>query len=395
MDSLYLLQFAVMIFSIVNAAFVALGFLNTRWQKKRYECSRWMIVVAYLGLAWQFYMQMKNGYRASSDNLGAVFNILVYTPCISLISFAIFNIESLQHRRVFMVSGCLALYAAICAVFFIGYSTNDTPHLGWCLYVMLFLYILNIVFCVGMVAQAMVNRRRKLEELTAQDIIPFVRYARTSVVTLFVVAFITPFSILHTPLLYIAAPLVMGVILFFSLCFVSLGNCYSPLEAWLENEELISPTKPKDQDADTQDNENGIVILTESHEVSSPIPFDKERQVIIEEKLENWRASYGYRDSTMNMIALAHYIGISKRELSLYFDKCLNSTFRIWLSDIRFVAAQDLILAHPEYNNDVVSIECGFSSRTQLYRIFKAKTGLTPTAWRESVTSNQDSSIGA
>ena len=49
MDSLFLLQFACFIFMLVNAFIVALSHLHVRWENKRYERSRWMIVAALIG----------------------------------------------------------------------------------------------------------------------------------------------------------------------------------------------------------------------------------------------------------------------------------------------------------------------------------------------------------
>ena len=69
MDSLFLLQFACFIFMLVNAFFVALSYLHVRWENKRYERSRWMIVVALIGLAIQYAVQMFFGFRAMHDNL--------------------------------------------------------------------------------------------------------------------------------------------------------------------------------------------------------------------------------------------------------------------------------------------------------------------------------------
>ena len=37
---------------------------------------------------------------------------------------------------------------------------------------------------------------------------------------------------------------------------------------------------------------------------------------------------------------------------------------------------------YPDYSNDIISSECGFSSRSYLYRVFKEKEGCTPIAWR-------------
>ncbi len=68
--------------------------LYVRWVNKQYERSRWMVVFAMIGLAIQYVMQMAFGFRAADDILGAVINILIYTPCFSLIAMAIYNIET-------------------------------------------------------------------------------------------------------------------------------------------------------------------------------------------------------------------------------------------------------------------------------------------------------------
>ena len=46
MDPLFLLQFACLIFMLINAFIVAVSHLHVRWENKRYEHSRWMIVAA-------------------------------------------------------------------------------------------------------------------------------------------------------------------------------------------------------------------------------------------------------------------------------------------------------------------------------------------------------------
>ena len=83
------------------------------------------------------------------------------------------------------------------------------------------------------------------------------------------------------------------------------------------------------------------------------------------------------------MLTLSRTLCISKDELSVFFDQCMQSTFRIWLSEIRFNAAKKLMLDYPDYSNDIISVECGFSALTYLYRVFKTKEGCTPTEWRE------------
>ena len=92
----------------------------------------------------------------------------------------------------------------------------------------------------------------------------------------------------------------------------------------------------------------------------------------------------GYKDCNVNMLTLSRTLCISKNELSQFFDQCLHSNFRIWLSEIRLNAAKKMMLEYPDYSNDIISAECGFSCRTHLYRIFKIKEGCSPTEWRGS-----------
>ena len=117
-------------------------------------------------------------------------------------------------------------------------------------------------------------------------------------------------------------------------------------------------------------------------------PLSDERRDFIQKSLEAWCANLGYKDSTVNMLTLSRTLCISKDELSVFFDQYLKTTFRIWLGDIRFNAAKKMMLEFPDYSNDIISAECGFSARTYLYRIFKSKEGCTPTEWREEQVAN-------
>ena len=77
MNSLYLLQFACFIFMLINALILGITHLHVKWGNRRYEWSRWLILAGMTGLAIQYLLQMHLGFRAKSDDLGAIFNILV------------------------------------------------------------------------------------------------------------------------------------------------------------------------------------------------------------------------------------------------------------------------------------------------------------------------------
>ena len=341
MNSLFLLQFACFIFMLVNAFIVALSHLHVRWENKRYERSRWMIVVALIGLAIQYAVQMVFGFRAMHDNLGAVINILIYTPCFSLISMGIYNIETTSSNLRKMILMCSGIYAAIIVVFCVGISLHHS------LYIREGLYLMLSLCCV-------------------------------SVIILWLAVLAMPVAIFSTTLLYIVGPAVLLALLFFNLTFIALGSSYIPTEELLDKEENI-------QRCGGANGEKPLQQLSE------------ERRNFIQNSLDQWCMDLGYKDCNVNMLTLSYTLCISKNELSLFFDQCLHSNFRIWLSEIRLNAAKKMMLEYPDYSNDIISAECGFSCRTHLYRIFKTKEGCSPTEWRDfqSTYAAQNDSNGA
>ena len=364
MDSLFLLQFACFIFMLINAFFVALSHLHVRWENKRYERSRWMIVVALIGLAIQYAVQMLFGFRAMHDNLGAVVNILIYTPCFSLISMGIYNIETTRANLRKMILMCSGIYAAIIVVFCVGISLHHSLYIREGLYLMLTLFCVSVFYCIYMIIQEMIRRKNMLETMAATDLLPYVRYSRASVIILWLAVLAMPVAIFSTTLLYIVGPAVLLALLFFNLTFIALGNSYIPTEELLDKEE-------KNQRCGGAEKEKTLLRLSE------------ERRNFIQNSLDQWCMDLGYKDCNVNMLTLSRTLCISKNELSLFFDQCLHSNFRIWLSEIRLNAAKKMMLEYPDYSNDIISAECGFSCRTHLYRIFKTKEGCSPTEWRD------------
>ena len=375
---LYLLQFACLIFMFISAFFIAVTRLHVRWINRRYEWSRWMIFAALLFMAVHFFLQMYFGFRAMGEDVGAVINVLVYLPCFTLFSMAIYNIEATHTKRRKMNIICAAVYAAMLAAFAVGYSFSGSLNIGAWLYVMLALFFGNMVYCIYMVKKEMTKRKRILETMTATDMLPFIRYARASIAMLSLIAISMPFAILSTKSLYIIGPVGLLVLLFFIVNFVAFGNCYVPTEELLDRERGNSET---DDDDEPTTAENCASQSAADCEQSAQ-RLSAERSAFIQVALDKWCADMGYKDSLVNMLTLSHSLDINKNELTQFFSQCQNTTFRIWLSEIRFNAAKKMMKEFPDYNNDIISAECGFSSRSYLYRIFKEKEGCTPVEWR-------------
>lgn len=272
MEHLFLLQFACFLFMLFNAFTLAVTRLQARWLNLRYERARWLIFVGIMGLAAQYLMQMRFGFRALDDAVGATVNALVYAPCFSLISMGIFHIEAthVRRRRVYVV--CTTINLAIFACFFIGFLQHGEMRIGAWLYAMLALFAANVVYCIVVIVREIIKRRRLLETMAGGDIMPYVRYSRASLLILFFPAVVSPFVIISTKLLYFFAPLGLMAFLFFILSFVALGYSYQPKESLLdeEAEEKISPAVVVAQQEETVAQQAVAAPDVASADVASP-----------------------------------------------------------------------------------------------------------------------------
>lgn len=374
MNTLFLVQFACCIIVSMLGLILVLSRFQIRWTNRRYEVSRWLLAFSMFVLAWHYVLQMVCGFRAKGDEIGAVVNVLFYSPVSFFISYATYNLICYRGgRKKFALLGCVS-YALILICFFFGY--NDTPrgmHMGEWLYVMLALFAVTIMYSTYTTVIEMRYHRKIIEENTTEDLLPFDRYTYTTYGLAGIMVLAMVGAICYRPLLYCVGPLMLFSLISFTISFLGYGYNMIPAEVRLELDTADEP----------------LEVMEESEEVG----LGSEKISIIESMLTSWCDKGGYRDSTVNMPMLSVKLGIPRNELSLYFENYLKSSFRIWLSDIRFKEAQRMLLEECRYSNDTISSECGFSSHAHLYKIFKAKTGFTPGQWRDSVRKNRFSDV--
>ena len=380
MTSIFILQLICCTITGMLGLHIAMASLQVRWKVRRYETSRWLLCGSMAVFCIHYFLQMTQGFRAQGADVGAVVNIMFYTPVVFAITLSIINMES---TRSVMRRYCLrsaAAYALIVAIFIFGVFSNKSLHLGGLLYVMLALFVGSMAYFIYASYSEVLKRKKKLLEESAGDLLPHVRYARSSLVLVCVSAAFLPIAILFNTLLLLVGPLMLLVLIFFVHSFISLGYYITPVENMLEEqEELEEQEKTADQTAYGAQLDSGDDGQTELSISSS------ERMKKIEAALEKWCDDRMYKDCNVTIYSLAANLGCKKNELTEYFNLSQHTNFRTWLSDIRFNEAVRMMKENPEFSNDAISTECGFSSHTQIYRIFKQKTGLSPSQWREQM----------
>ena len=377
MNILFLTQFACFIISGMLALLLILTRFQIRWPNRRYEVSRWLMCGAMLALTFHFVLQMAFDIRAKSDAIGAVVNILFYAPIEYLISYATFNLICYRSGRKRIGLFCSLSYALIVICFlmgFIGVVPKGSMHVGFWLYLMLAIFTHTVIFCIIVTFREMQHHRKIILDNTAEDILPFDSFACMSYVSMGICCLALMAGIISRAILLVIAPLVLLSVVVFIVSFVGYGFNIMPLDNMLEQE--IEEEAEEEEPAEVEE---------EVDEGLTP-----ERIAKIETLLAEWCKNGGFRDSAMNMPMLASMIRIHRKDLSAYFEDYLQSSFRVWLSDIRFQKAQSMLREETRYSNQTVSIECGFSSHDHLYKVFKAKTGMTPIQWRRFMAKKAD-----
>ena len=376
MNILFLTQFACFVVSGMLALFLILTRFQIRWPNRRYEVSRWLMCGAMLALTFHFVLQMAFDIRAKSDAIGAVVNILFYAPIEYLISYATFNLICYRSGRKRIGLFCSLSYALIVICFlmgFIGVVPKGSMHVGFWLYLMLAIFTLTVIFCIIVTFREMQHHRKIILDNTAEDMLPFDSFACVSYVSMGICCLALMAGIISRAILLVIAPLVLLSVVVFIVSFVGYGFNIMPLDNMLEQQ--IEEAEEEEPAEEEEEVDEGLT---------------PERIAKIETLLAEWCKNGGFRDSAMNMPMLASMIRIHRKDLSAYFEDYLQSSFRVWLSDIRFQKAQSMLREETRYSNQTVSMECGFSSHAHLYKVFKAKTGMTPIQWRRFMAKKAD-----
>lgn len=95
-----------------------------------------------------------------------------------------------------------------------------------------------------------------------------------------------------------------------------------------------------------------------------------------------------YQNPNLTNAELAEQCKISEIYFRRIFTSCYNTTPRQFLIDIRINKAKQL-LSEGALKINAVAVKCGFSNQYHFCRVFKEKTGLTPTEYMKQYMVHQ------
>lgn len=91
-----------------------------------------------------------------------------------------------------------------------------------------------------------------------------------------------------------------------------------------------------------------------------------------------------YTNPQLNLKELSEHLDIPPRRLSYLINTFLHQNFMGFVNDFRIEKAKSLLSTHREEGETVLEImyEVGFNSKSSFFTIFKQKTGVTPTEFK-------------
>lgn len=95
-----------------------------------------------------------------------------------------------------------------------------------------------------------------------------------------------------------------------------------------------------------------------------------------------------YRQDDLSLRALAERLSMTDKQLSSLLNQHLNTSFYHYINQYRVQAVKTALSKGEgeKYTLLAIALDCGFSSKSSFNRIFKQHTGLTPTAYKNSIS---------
>ena len=357
-------------------ALMALLLLSSRFFQPHttlnYEKSRWLLFTAMLLAVVHYLLQIFLGFRAASDELGALVNMIFYTPAVYLVSYASLRMVSdRKHKRLYMLVGFVSV-SLILVCFVVGYIYYRSLNMPLALRSMAVVFYISVFYYAFYPLHELFRVKQLVENETGGDIRQFFIYMRVGMAVLFMICITVPFVIFSLKVLSIFGPIILVLLVVYVLSFISFGFNLTPVSDIIDEELDDDNAKPNSEEEVTE-------------EASAPTATLTEQQCKqIRTSIERWRKAQGYSQPDVNSTNLAAKLRVPKRQLILYLSVYEGKTFRVWLSELRIEEAKRMLIEDENYKLETIAYACGFSHRNYLQNRFKAITGFTLREWQEN-----------
>ena len=336
--------------------------------------SAWRLMtlgVALIGV--HFLLQYILGLRELGITQAVMLNLVFFIPCSWLLSLSLICLQ----RRGFICrsdryAGPLAWVFAL-GVMAYAAATDDQPLLAGSPQIRRAEIIATVGYVIMMAFYLWHHYKnirflvRALKNYYDEDLGDLLRWMRVSVVILPVMGLLVPMMI-YTDKRWL---FLFGLLMFMFIFFL--------VDSFFNYVVSFAPAKVREAEEHEEQDAKEVEELC----VCSPADQQQAPLRRVEVAVEQWVAKGGHLRNGLKLPTVAEELGVPRYLLTAWLRR-QDKKYADWMTDLRIEAAMQVLMQHPDWSNEYVAQQCGFSDRSYFQRKFKDKTGQSPSDYLSS-----------
>jgi AraC-like DNA-binding protein len=101
----------------------------------------------------------------------------------------------------------------------------------------------------------------------------------------------------------------------------------------------------------------------------------------VEVAMGQWLAKGGHLKSGLKLPTVAEELGVPRYLLTAWL-RSQDLKYADWMTNLRVEEAKLMLSEHPDWSNEYVAQQCGFTDRTYFQKKFKLSTGISPSEYQ-------------
>ena len=333
----------------------------------------WLMTVGIALLGVHFLLQYALGLRAMGVTQAVMLNLAMFIPCSWLLSLSLICLQ----RRGFICrsdqyTGLLTWLVALGLMAYAA-ATDGQPLLAGseamrrAEIIASVFYLLMMAFYLWHHIKNIRFLQHALKNYYDEDLGTQLRWMRLTAIMLPIAGLMVPLMMFGGGLVLLCFGTVMYVFLFF---LVDSFFSY-----------VVSSAPAKVHEA--EEHEEQDVLEAEERGDSSSISQQHAPMHRVEIAVGQWVAKGGFLRNGLKLPTVAEELGVPRYLLTAWLRN-QDKKYADWMTDLRIEAAMQVLMQHPEWSNEYVAQQCGFSDRSYFQRKFKDKTGQSPSDYLAS-----------
>lgn len=363
------IQFGLLLLTSMMTIYLMFLEINQTKGNAVFNRARWLMAGGIGLLAIHFLLQFTLRFRESGTTQGVLVNLLFFPLACYLINIAILYLQrqgAIRRHEWWMGLGAYAVIILLLVVPAIikGVSLlTETNALIWGERISVLIFISMLIYYYILQYKDYIRMKRMLDNFYDYDKAQLVRWLSIySLGMMLLIALVLPVVIFSSPVVYGIYGIVIFTFVFFNVFnFICFGVSADAQQVQLA-----------EQNANESKTDSGS---------SSVVLSDTDYQQVAK-AVEEWIAKGGHLHCGITMQTAANEMRKPRYQLSAWLKTTPYELFNPWLTHLRIEEAKKLLKAHPDWSNDIIAENCGFTTRNYFQTVFKKSTGMTPAEYQ-------------